>query len=197
MSDWDVFETKLRIASIDAINRFADEHPDKSVCFFAFDSEPRYGYVLFAFDTFENNIRSARKVEQFTIKSRTDRLTQRRYWNRAEYYLCHPPVTVFNTNSGDFEFPQYAEVRFPEWEAIGKSGGIPKQHEHDDDYLDSNVRILFWNTAQYLIAESAFDALKMARPFMIGYGIHDQEEQILRVLNWPDAEQNGPGSCGV
>jgi hypothetical protein len=123
MHDWDAFETKLLAASIDAINRFADEHPDESICFFAFDSEPRYGYVLFAFDTFEKNIRSAQQMEQYTMKDRTEWLTKKRYWNGAKHHLCHPPVTVFNTNSGDFAFPQYAEVRFPEWEGIAKDGG--------------------------------------------------------------------------
>jgi len=103
--------------------------------FFAFDTEPRYGYVLFAFDTFENNIRSAQQMEQYLIKDRTESLTKKRHWNNAKHRLCHPPVTVFNTNIADFAFPQYADVGFPEWETIAKNGGMPKQYEHDDDYL--------------------------------------------------------------
>ena len=161
--------------------------------FFAFDTEPRYGYVLFAFDTFENNIRSAQQMEQYLIKDRTESLTKKRHWNNAKHRLCHPPVTVFNTNIADFAFPQYADVGFPEWETIAKNGGMPKQYEHDDDYLNSNVRILLWNTGQRLIAEGAFKVLRMACPFMIGYGIHDEEEQILRVLNWPGAQRASPG----
>jgi hypothetical protein len=172
---------------VNAINSFAAEHPDESVCFFAFDADPRYGYVIFAFDTLENNIRSAKKMEEYTTQTRTEQLTQKRYWNRAMYTLCHPPVSVFNTNSGDFAFSQYAEVKFPEWETLVKSADYPKRVERDDDYLDSNARILFWNVAQRLVSENAFKVLAMATPFIIGYGIHDGEEQILRVLNWPSA----------
>jgi hypothetical protein len=187
MLDWNSFETRLYDAAVDAINRFADDHPGDPICFFAFDSEPKYGYVMFALDTLQNNIGSAQQREPYTIKSRNNWLTDKRYWKQAKYYLCHPSVSVFNTNSGDFAYSQYAEVKFPEWESVARSGDYPKGEEHDDDYLDSNARILFWNVVQRLVSDNAFAKLNMARPFMVGYGIHDEEEQILRVLNWPSS----------
>jgi hypothetical protein len=42
-----------------------------------------------------------------------------------------------------------------------------------------------WRVAEQLAAEDAFAPLTMASPFLLGYSIHDQEEVILRLLNWP------------
>jgi hypothetical protein len=47
MLDWEVAEERLHEASVAAIKKFAGEHSDELVCFFAFDSEPRYGYVMY------------------------------------------------------------------------------------------------------------------------------------------------------
>ena len=56
-----------------------------------------------------------------------------------------------------------------------------------DDYLESNARLVLWRVTERLVEDDAFAVLKMASPFMIGYGIHDQEETILRFLNWPSS----------
>src|SRR5262245_50773752 len=188
MIDWLAAERKLYDASVSAVQQFAEKHGEEHVCFFAFDSEPRYGYVIFAFDTPSNNLRKAQARECYCVEIRDRYLRRERKWQTAAYDLTCPPVELLHTNSGDFAYSQFSEAHFPEWEDFANSAEYPARKEHEDDYLDSNVRVLFWNVAQRLIDEEAFRPLQLAASFVIGYGIHDQEEAVLRVVKWPSAQ---------
>jgi hypothetical protein len=54
-----------------------------------------------------------------------------------------------------------------------------------------------WRVAERLVSEDAFAPLLLASPFMVGYSVHDQEEAILRLLNWPrNAQQVAPPNGG-
>jgi hypothetical protein len=185
--DWAESDERLYAASVAAIRRFAVEYPDKVVCFFAFDTEPRYGYVLIALDTLANNMRSVKQLEAFAVGQREKLLRRADAWQHAKYRLRSPVLTAFNTNSGDFAYPDYARVEFPEWREAAELGEYPTGPAHADDYLESNGRLVLWRVAEKLVAEAAFAPLCLASPFLVGYGIHDQEESILRLLNWPTA----------
>jgi hypothetical protein len=196
--DWAASDERLYVGSVAAICRFAAEHPDEAVCFFAFDTEPRYGYVLIGMDTLANNIRSVKRRESFAIGQREKMLRRADSWQHAKYFLRSPVLTAFNTNSGDFAYSQYAKVEFPEWRAAAEAGDYPTGSAHADDYLESNGRLVLWRVAERLVAEGAFASLRMASPFIVGYGIHDQEESVLHLLNWlaeaePDATADGGG----
>jgi hypothetical protein len=56
--NWDKAADQLFKWSRATIRRFAREYPDKEICFFSFDTEPRYGYVIIAFDTPANSIQT-------------------------------------------------------------------------------------------------------------------------------------------
>lgn len=165
---------------------FATEHPSVEVCAFFFDcDDPQYGHISIAFDSLQNNIRSAKTLEQFAIENRNDNLQGELTWQWAKYQLSTPVLSPFNTNSGDFQFPRYQEIEFPAWRKLAKSKDYPSGETTDDDYLESNARLVMWRVAEQLIAKNAFTALTLASPFMVGYSVHDQEESILRLLNWP------------
>jgi hypothetical protein len=192
--DWHACDEKLHAASVAAIHRLAADKLDELICFFAFDSEPRYGYVLICFDTLANNIRSAMRREEFAIKQRQRMLKREDAWESAKYFLNSPVLTPFNTNSGDFAFSQYAKVAFPEWRELHERGDYPESQPNQDDYLESSARLVLWRVAERLIAEKAFQSLLLASPFVVGYGIHDQEETILRILNWPAGDSRSRGT---
>lgn len=187
--DWKKTEERLFKWSQTTIKKFGREYPDESICSLFFDSEPKYGYVGLAFDTFENSIRSAKKMERFAIESRKRNAKDADAWRNARYHINTPVLSIFNTNSGDFVYPEYAQIEFPVWRRLVKSKNYtkkyPKRFDHDDDYLDGDIRILLWKIAERLIATKSFQPLKLASPFIIGYAFHDAEEVILRVLNWP------------
>lgn len=184
--DWDASDRKLYKASVAAIKEFARDYPDVEVCCFFFDcDEPRYGHLSISLDTLENNINSAKQLEAFALDNRQRLLSRKLPWQNAKYELGTPVLSPFNTNSGDFEFQQYAEVEFPAWVKLAEKGNYPKADEHEDDYMESNARLVMWRVAEQLVADKAFDSLNLASPFMVGYSIHDQEEVILRLLNWP------------
>jgi hypothetical protein len=191
--DWNASEDKLHAASVAAIRRFGQEYAQLPVCFFQLDSEPRYGYVLIGFDTLENNIRTVKKSEQTAIANRRRTLTRPESWKSAKYSLKTPRLAAFNTNSGNFAFPEYAQVSFPDWRKLAEEGGYPVGLAHQDDYLESNVRLVLWRVAERLVAEDAFEPLTLASPFMVGYGFHDGEQVILRLLNWSAAKLDCSG----
>src|SRR5205823_10644712 len=125
MIDWQAVEDKLYAASVNAIEAFAAQHPHERVCFFAFDSEPRYGYVILAFDTAENNLRSVRELGHHAEEFRQRNLTIHDGWKRAKYHLTCPPVFLFNSNSGDFRYAQFTEIKFSEWESAASTQQLP------------------------------------------------------------------------
>lgn len=191
--EWEASDDKLYKASSVAIKRFARENSDAEICCFFFDcDEPRYGHLFISLDTLENNIRSAKELEGFAIESRRKNLRGKLSWQSAKYNVSTPVLSPFNTNSGDFKFREYAEVEFPAWVKLAAKG-YPKGAEYDDDYLESNARLVMWRVAEQLVAEKAFAPLKLASPFLVGYSIHDQEEAILRLLNWPRSVEPGRG----
>jgi len=183
--DWNAGEEQLYVASVAAIRRFGQEHGRLPVCFFRFDSEPRYGYVLIGFDTQENNIRRVKKSEQTAIARRRTRLNRPDSWKSAKHCLRTPRLAAFNSNSASFAFPEYAQVSFPDWRELAEEGGYPIGSAHQDDYLESSVRLMLWRVAERLVADEAFKPLMLASPFIVGYEFHDGEEVVLRLLNWP------------
>lgn len=183
---WDASDRRLYAASVAAIKQFVNEHPAQELCAFFFDcDDPQYGKVHISLDTRSNNIRSVKELERFAIESRRRNLQSKR-WQYAKYNLSTPVLSLFNTNSGGFAYQLYATVEFPEWIEMAKKGDYPKAGEHDDDYLESNARLVMWRVSEQLVDEDAFGPLRLASPFVIGYGVHDQETAILRLLNWPE-----------
>jgi hypothetical protein len=183
--DWKKAELLLVKESSDAIQAFAAEHPGVECCHFAFDSEPRYGYVLIGFDSTTNSLKSAQTRENYAISRRTEMLSEEEAWRDAEYFLNTPVLVPFGDNTGDFEFQFFRECKFPEWQEYAESTEYPAERENENDYLEGNFRILVWRVVESLIASDAFNCLKKSKPFLISYGLHDQEQRILRILNWP------------
>jgi hypothetical protein len=195
--DWNASEDKLHAASVAAIQRFAQEHAQLPVCFFQFDSEPRYGYVLLGFDTLESNIRTVKKSEQTAIAKRRKALTRPDSWKSAKYNLKTPRLTAFNTNSGSFAFPEYAQVSFPDWRELAEEGGYPVGLAHQDDYLESSVRLVLWRVAKRLVAEEAFEPLILGSPFMVGVWIPRRRagDSALPQLAGPDGLNHAKPNC--
>ncbi len=184
--EWEASDQKLLKASVAAIKRFVRENPDAEVCCFFFDcDEPCYGHLSISLDTLDNNIRTSKELERIAIESRRKNLRGKLTWQWAKYQLSTPVLSPINTESGDFEFPEYAEVDFPAWIKLAEKGKYPKGAMHEDDYLESNARLVVWRVVEQLIIEKAFAGLNLASPFLVGYSIHDQEPIILRILNWP------------
>jgi hypothetical protein len=186
--DWNADTDRLVLESEAAIGRFAREHAAEAVCFFAFDSEPRYGYVIIAIDTLENSLALAQEAEELAVKQRRRVLSGPHGWRVATDAMSSPRLGVFTTNPGDFKYPRYAEVRFPGWQLAAETGS---GGAHVEGYLDGNARLVLWNASEQLVERDAFRPLNLATPFMIGYAIRGEEESVLRILKWPAAGGGG------
>ncbi len=182
---WDTSDARLHEASFETIRAFCVEHPSAEVrCFFFDADDPQYGNVSIGIDTTDNNINSVRQLEGFAVDSRNDALVEDDAWKNARFSLRSPRLDLLNADSGDFAFPQYTDVEFPEWEHLAEAGGYPTGDEDDDDYLEANVRLVCWRVAQRLVASDAFAPMKLASPMALGYSLHDEDPTILRFLNW-------------
>ncbi|MGZ5508385.1 MAG: hypothetical protein ACXWKH_18590 [Limisphaerales bacterium] len=196
--DWPKSDERLHEAALSAIQTFAKEHRNTEICCFFFDcDDPQYGLVHISLDSIQNNMRSAKQLEHYAIERRNRNLKGKNLWQSAKHQLTSPVLSPFNTNGGDFEFGCYRTVDFPAWRELAESKDIPQTAEHEDDYLASNARLVMWRVAEKLISEDAFAPLSLASPFMVGYSVHDEEEAILRLLNWPrSAQQDAPPNGG-
>lgn len=195
--DWSKSDERLHEAALSAIHAFAKEHGNVEVCCFFFDcDDPRYGLVHISLDSIQNNIRSAKRLEQYAIESRETNLKGEEGWQSAIYQLSTPVLSPFNMNGGDFEFGCYRTAEFPAWRELVESKDYPRGTECEDDYLASNARLVMWRVAERLVAEDAFAPLFLASPFMLGYSVHDEERAILRLLNWPRNSQQVSGENG-
>ncbi len=111
-AQWDLFLQRLLDASRAAIQRFAAEHPTDEVCYFAFDSEPRYGYVITCFNTSYANLRHVREWHEKQVAYRKKLLAQPVWRDHAYYQMKANSVSPFCNNTGDFAYQDFAEVRY-------------------------------------------------------------------------------------
>lgn len=58
----------------------------------------------------------------------------------------------------------------------------------EEGYLEGSTRLVFWKVLERLIDSGLFSHLHLSSPFRVGYQFHDQELIVLRILNWPKAE---------
>ncbi|PUA36615.1 hypothetical protein C8Z91_24860 [Paenibacillus elgii] len=186
--DWKEVEERLFQESVSAIKQFSAEHANEEICYFAFDSEPYYGYVLLCFDTTENSVieakRSAERALDFTAQS----IEKGMNWQMANSYMTGANLLPFTNNTGDFKYQGYTQVDFQGWQEFADSDAYPKGYSEDQDYLEGNLSIVFWKVIDRLIRENHFSVLKMASPFFVGYGFHDKDQVLLRIINWGNEE---------
>lgn len=188
MIDWKEEETRLYKFTLPVIARFAQEHPTETAAAFMYDSEPRYGYVYIGIDSVANNRRSAQHREQFAIQQQRKYLKKPTAWKYAKHHVNTPVLSPVEPDSGDFAFAEYAELSCPQWTALLQDADYPPPAEHEDDYLEGNVRLIFLRVIDRLVKERAFKAWRLGSPFMLGYAFHDEGATILRFLNWPGAD---------
>lgn len=70
-NDWDEFLEKLKSETIQAIDKFASEYPEEEVCYFAYDTEPCYGYVLTCFNTSQVSIKHVNELRNYVAAAQT------------------------------------------------------------------------------------------------------------------------------
>ena len=185
LPDWNEVEEKLYAESVAAIEAFAAQHPVEEVCYFAYDTDPQYGYILICFDTSENSVSEAKRSAERSIKLVEECFRHGWDWQMAKATMISAAELPFTNNSADFKYHGFWEVEFEGWEELAESEDYPVgDFEGADDYLEGNVALIFWKVFDRLIREGLFSGLRMASPFYVGYGFHDEDQVILRILNW-------------
>ena len=198
--DWEQAYERLLQETRAAIANFSTEHPDVVVSDFWYDSEPCYGYVLIGVNSLESSRRTARKQYDYHVSYRRKLLTENldTWLDNSVYQLGVHSVQEVNSNSGDFEFSQYAQIDFPEWQKCAESDDYPESPSHRGDYLECRAAYLFWRTFETLVEEGAFSPLRLASPARIGFAFHEGTENVMHLLNWdnPPTEHVVGGNGG-
>ena len=184
-SDWDRYLEEFVAQTKSAIDAFATRHPKAEVCYFAYDSEPRYGYVLTCFNTTEASIEHTRKWSPHHTKRLTEILGNPIWFDSAYYQAKSHSSLPFCNNTGDFAYQGFSQIEFPEWGEYAESPDYPKSEDADEDYLLNRLARLFCRSFDRLIEERCFEKLTLARPTLIGFGFHDEGQHIIHMLNLP------------
>jgi hypothetical protein len=183
--DWDLFLERLVKATRESIESFASEHPTEEVCYFAYDSEPGYGYVLTSFNTTHASLEHARNRHDYHSQYRRQLLDKPVWFDNAYYHARVHSVLPFCNNTGDFAYQSYRNIQFPEWQEFAESPEYVEEDDTDKDYLTNRVARLFCRATDRLVDEHAFDRLRLASPTLIGFAFHDHGQHVLRILNLP------------
>ena len=191
--DWEQAYEKLLTETKSVIARFSEEYPSVFVSDFWYDSEPCYGYVLIGINSLESARSSAREQYDYHVSYRRKLLTEDldTWLDSAVYQLGVHSVKEAVTNSGDFEFSQFAQIDFPEWRKCAESDDYPENPDYRGDYLECRAAYLFWRTFETLVEGDAFSSLRLASPTRLGFAFHEGSENIMHLLNWnaPSTEQ--------
>jgi hypothetical protein len=185
-SDWDLYLERLVQETKSATEQFAAEHADEEVCYFAFDSEPRYGYVLTCFNTSRASLEFTRKQLAYHTQYRRRLLEDPIWFDNAHYKAKAHALLPFCNNTGDFAYQEFTRIDFPEWQEYAESDDYPHSDDEDEDYLLNRVARLFCRATDLLVERRSFNKLRLARPFLIGFGFHDHDQYVLHILNLPE-----------
>lgn len=186
--NWQEAEDALFAACGEAIERFQREQADKTVSFFAFDSEPSAGYALISIDTPENEQKNAVKEQEYEIALRPKKFSGEKAWESTEYFIQQRQPKTHCHSTGAMEFAQWESVELESLEDFLQEIEEEEELFQRHDYLMGHARLIFWRVFERLIAENAFAPLKLASPFRLGYNFHDESLVVVRILNWPSTE---------
>lgn len=182
--EWTQAEEKLFKAALRAINSFCKQEPETEVrCFFIDSDDVEYGEVHISIDSVSNNLKMTNESLKSAKKSRRANLKGKLTWQWAKYQLS--TVDPYNTDSGDFDYGEFAEVSLPEWRKLAKKKELPESDDEDESYLEGNARLAMWRTLERLTKENAFKSMKTGSPFLIGFSFHDEDPTTVDILNWP------------
>jgi hypothetical protein len=126
-SDWDLYLKRLVEETKAAIGEFTARHGGEEVCYFAYDSEPRYGYVLTCFNTSGASLEFARKQREYHTQHRRKLMADPIWFDDAYQQAKANALLPFCNNTGDFAYQGFTQIQFPEWQEYAESTGYRKR----------------------------------------------------------------------
>lgn len=186
--NWKDIEETLFSEAKAAIFRFAEEHSGEICSFFAFAWMIVDGDFSICLDTFSNAQRRARDNERTAIEDREQFLGGKHAWGSAHSFLAEPRIVDYAPAVDLFAYAPYADIFFEDWEAFASNESVPKSRAWEEGYIMGSTRLVLWRVLERLIDGDIFACLHLSSPFRVGYQFHDQELIVLRILNWPQAE---------
>src|SRR5262249_13827105 len=141
--------------------------------------------VLTCFNTAAANRESVRTAHDRSVGRRRELLSDPIWHEHAYRQVRVNSVLPFCNNTGDFAFPEFTQIQFSEWEALAEG----EQSIDDSDEvssLENQVALIFARALDTLVDEGAFDKLQLASPTLLGFGFHDADQYILRMLHLPE-----------
>jgi hypothetical protein len=177
--DWLGAEDLLLARSQAIIRRFDQEHPGEAVSFFFFTVDVEFTGVGLNFDTPANSLRRAKAHERYEVEYRNRLFASERGWQQARYFVTHPSRQIDDFNRrGPWQHDVFEFVELAAWAEYFNGG-------EETPELEERIIAALWRVVDRLVEARAFDALRRAAPFRIGFAFHDAEMVVLRILDWP------------
>ena len=185
--DWSAAESLLVETGWRAVESFSREHGDEVCSFFAFSLDYCYGDVVICFDEEKNSLRHAKRHEARALRDRDAMLGTERRWEDARYYLEQDRLCTYNPYTAEFKYPDFARLRFPEWEDYFLSEDLPEGPDPE-----GHVIVLMHRVTRRMVAAGVFDRLRMSSPFRIGAEFPETGPGlvVMGLLNWPSSTEH-------
>jgi hypothetical protein len=184
--DWGRAEDLLFERSREIIRQFAQAHPTELLSFFAYTVDSEYTGVALNFDTPANSLRKAKAHQRYEVDHRNRLFALAWGWENARYHVAHPTTQIDDFNrQGPWKYKLVEFVPLAAWEEYFRSS-------EEAPELEGRIISALWRVVDRLVEDKAFDGLRRAAPFRIGFGFHDDEMVVLRILDWPSAGPEGP-----
>jgi hypothetical protein len=183
--DWGGAENELFEQSQRVIRRFAEEHPSESFSLFAYTVDSEFTGVGLNFDTAANSLQKAKAHQQYEVGYRNRMFTKERSWEHAQYFVANPSRQIDDFNrDGAWQYDVIAFVHLAAWDEYCHGS-------EETPELMGRIIMALWRVTDRLIEVKAFDRLRRAVPFRLGYSFHDDNLVVMRILDWPTIVEEG------
>ncbi len=181
-TNWHQAEEVLFEQSQSIIRQFGLEHPDERFSLFAYSVDSDYAGVALNFDTPTNSLHRAKAHQRYRVKYLNELFASEDGWQNARYSCSHPPNQIDDFNRGSWQYELVQFVPLPAWEEYFNSC-------EEAPELEGRIIVALWRVVDRLVEARAFDGLRRAPPFRLGFAFHDDDFVVLRILDWPNLEQ--------
>jgi hypothetical protein len=179
--DWRQAEELLFERSRATLRRFGRKHPGDPLASFAYTVDSLFAGVGLNFDTQANSLSKAKDHQRHEVEHRDRILTSDSGWEHARYYVTDPARQIDDFNRyGSWQYELFEFVPLAVWEVFFSSCD-----DHGAAELEGRVITALWRVVNRLVEVQAFDGLRRAPAFRIGFEFHDGDFVVLRILDWP------------
>ena len=179
--DWQKFEDRIYAEALRAINILKETFSEDELAIFVLWADPYKGWYEFIVDTRKRNEEGTITREQKMRRLRKELGDNPEAWKRAQTYARQTMALTYDPQWGDFDIVD-GEIHTFEMDVsdiVNSADYAELNKGGEDGWLEGHMRFVIGKALQRLIEEKAFEEVKRAPTFRIGYTYPDLPEAII------------------